>query len=86
MVSLHTCTFKKITGTKIDLRAETREKPIKTEMGEQMAKDLKAVKYLECSAKTREGLKDVFDEALMTALQPKTKPKPCTLLQNDIGF
>ena len=49
-------------------------------MGEQMAKDLKAVKYLECSAKTREGLKDVFDEALMTALQPKPKSPKCTLL------
>ena len=35
-----------------------------------MAKDVGAVKYLECSAKTQKGLKAVFDEAPRTVLCP----------------
>ena len=49
-----------------------------------MAKDVGAVKYLECSALTQKGLKTVFDEAIRAVLCPPPKPKksgrPCSLL------
>lgn len=60
-----------IVGTQVDLRddASVREKlarqkmaPVRREDGERMAKELGAVKYVECSALTQFKLKDVFDE------------------------
>ena len=36
--------------------------PVRKEDGERMAKDLGAIKYVECSALTQYKLKDVFDE------------------------
>ena len=51
-------------GTQADLRddqgtteklAKNKQKPITVEQGEKLAKDLKAVKYVECSALTQKG-------------------------------
>ncbi|PIK39720.1 putative ras-related C3 botulinum toxin substrate 1, partial [Apostichopus japonicus] len=82
-----------IIGTKLDLREDpnTREKlsmrnlqPINYAQGLQMAKDVSAVKYLECSALTQKGLKNVFEEAIRVVLYPpknaKKKRRACSLL------
>ncbi|EHB16354.1 Ras-related C3 botulinum toxin substrate 1 [Heterocephalus glaber] len=62
-----------LVGTKRDLRddKDTTEKlkekkltPITCPQGLAMAKEIGAVKYLECSALTQWGLKTVFDEAI----------------------
>ena len=66
-------------GTKLDLRsdantvAKLREKnqtPITTEEGMEMAKTIGAVKYLECSALTQKGLKNVRAAHNYTAFGP----------------
>lgn len=81
-----------LVGTKLDLREDKetidklREKkmsPISTAQGLQMTKDINSVKYLECSALSQKGLKQVFDEAIRAVLCPKKvlkKKKGCVLL------
>jgi len=70
-----------LVGTKLDMRedketldrlAEKKLSPISTEQGNQMARDIKAIKFMECSALTQKGLKDVFDEAIRAVIAPKT--------------
>ena len=42
--------------------AKNKQKPLSLDMGERLARELRAVKYVECSALTQRGLKNVFDE------------------------
>jgi len=80
-----------LVGTMVDLRndASTIEKlskadpPLKVitvEEGEKLARELGAVKYVECSALTQKGLKDVFDEAILATLKPSDQKKSCTIV------
>jgi len=81
-----------IVGTQTDLRDDTtmleklskqKQKPVSVEMGEKLAKELNVVKYVECSARTQQGLKNVFDEAIVAALEPPPstkKSKKCIVL------
>ena len=81
-----------LVGTKLDLRddmktleklKERKLQPITYPQGLAMAKEIASVKYLECSALTQKGLKNVFDEAIRAVLCPQPKPKPkrrCTIL------
>lgn len=116
-----------LVGTQVDLRddsntleklAKNKQRALTCESGEKQARELKAVKYVECSALTQvditeaencptvfnymlkglsglqcflltvslclcqRGLKNVFDEAILAALEPPdTKPKRrCILL------
>lgn len=43
--------------------------PISYPQGNQMARDIGATRYLECSALTQKGLKGVFDEVSRNALK-----------------
>ena len=85
-----------LVGTKIDLRsdkdtvnrlAQKHKGPITEEEGKAKANEINAVKYLECSAATQQGLVEVFHEAVRAVLSPKNtkkgkggKGKGCTLL------
>jgi GTPase SAR1 family protein len=67
----------------IEKLRDKRMAPISYQQGTQMAKEIGAVKHLECSALTQKGLKAVFDEAIRAVLTPKAKPvkkKKCVLL------
>ncbi|KAF7305197.1 hypothetical protein MKEN_01234900 [Mycena kentingensis (nom. inval.)] len=82
-----------IVGTQVDLRddsqvieklARQKQRPVNGEQGDRLARELGAVKYVECSALTQKGLKNVFDEAIVAALEPPVvkggKKKLCVVL------
>src|SRR3989338_875673 len=84
-----------LVGTKLDLRddrdaiarlAEKGHEPISTEKGHSLGREIGAVRYMECSALTQKGLKQVFDAAIKAVLMPtpagqeKAKKAGCLLL------
>lgn len=79
-----------LVGNKKDLRNDPntinelkkmKQEPVKPQDGRSMAEKINAFAYLECSAKSKEGVREVFENATRAALQVKKKKKHrCTLL------
>jgi len=73
-----------LVGTKLDLRDDRataealrarKMEPVSYEQALAVAKDIRAHKYLECSALTQRNLKSVFDEAIRAVLNPRPLTK-----------
>ncbi|KAH8852979.1 Ras-like GTP-binding protein isoform 2 [Schistosoma japonicum] len=79
-----------LVGNKKDLRSENstrddghrgKQEFVKSDEGYAMADRIHAYSYIECSAKTKEGVREVFETATRAALQSKkTKKKKCDLI------
>ena len=78
-----------LVGNKKDLRhdentrrelAKMKQEPVKPDEGRSMAEKINAFGYLECSAKTKEGVREVFETATRAALQVKKKKNRCKIL------
>jgi len=80
-----------LVGNKTDLRVDEttkrelskmKQQPVTVEEGRSMADKIGAYGYMECSARTKEGVRDVFELATRAALQvKKRKKKPlCDIL------
>lgn len=79
-----------LVGNKKDLRnddftrrelAKMKKEPVKYEQGCEVSGSINAVAYLECSAKTKEGVREVFETATSAALQTNIKKrKKCCIL------
>lgn len=73
-----------LVGAKTDLRDdrsvlkllnEKNLSPVTFDEGLAKAKEINAVKYLECSAYTQRGLNSVFDEAIRSVIHPEGQKK-----------
>lgn len=73
-----------LVGCKMDLRNEAKcidelakcgQSPVTYDQGLAVAQKIGAYKYLECSARTQEGVREVFEHATRAALFAKSKKK-----------
>ena len=79
-----------LVGNKKDLRNDEntrrellkmKQEPVKPEEGRAMAEKIGAFAYLECSARTKDGVREVFETATGAALQvKKRRRKGCSIL------
>ncbi|KAI3524627.1 hypothetical protein L1887_03287 [Cichorium endivia] len=74
-----------LVGTKLDLRDDkgylddhSGSNPITSAQGEELRKQIGAVAYVECSSKTQQNVKAVFDTAIKVILQPPRKKEVTT--------
>jgi GTPase SAR1 family protein len=67
-----------LVGTKTDLRTDEKtlktlekdgKKPLTFQEGQKLQKEIYAIEYVECSARTSEGLENVFTVALQQILK-----------------
>ncbi|KAL2936071.1 Rac-like GTP-binding protein 3 [Bienertia sinuspersici] len=71
-----------LVGTKMDLRADKHfmadhpgTVPVSTSEGEELRKQIGASYYIECSSKTQQNVKAVFDAAIKCVIKPPQKQK-----------
>lgn len=70
-----------LVGTKSDLRVPGSEKFVTTAEGKKMKHKIKAYALVECSAKRKENLHEVFEEAVRAAeKRPHVHQRSCTIL------
>lgn len=81
-----------LVGCKIDLRNDQRtieklsalgQQPVTSAEGQEVADTIKALHYLECSAKLNQGVREVFETAGAAALETRerrTQKKKCMIL------
>ena len=81
-----------LVGTKADLRNDPQAlarlnaqklKPITYNEGRQLAEEIKACKYLECSALTQQGVATIFEESIratLTKTKKKKSSKKCSIM------
>lgn len=70
-----------LVGTKSDLRVPGSEKFVTTAEGKRLKNRIKAYSLVECSAKRKLNLPDVFDEAVRAAeKKPHANQRLCTIL------
>ncbi|AQK56601.1 Rho-related protein from plants 8 [Zea mays] len=69
-----------LVGTKFDLREDKHYLmdhpglvPVTTAQGEELRRQIGAMYYIECSSKTQQNVKAVFDAAIKVVIQPPTK-------------
>ena len=78
-----------LVGCKKDLRddaktieelAQNKQRIVSPEEGNAMAQTIGAYKYMECSARCGEGIKEVFEDAARAAIIPKERKRSCLIL------
>ncbi|OBA22565.1 ras-domain-containing protein [Metschnikowia bicuspidata var. bicuspidata NRRL YB-4993] len=71
-----------LVGTKTDLRDEPHildelqgkhQTPVLFQQGQKLAKEVGAVRYMECSSTTQTGVQELFDYAIRAVLDPSVK-------------
>jgi Ras family protein len=80
-----------LAGLKIDVRSVDKGDPrriVAFEEGKRMARDIGAVAYVECSAKSQQGLKEVFDQVTRAAIHPRRverRPSGTVMMHGGVG-
>lgn len=67
----------------IDKLAQLQLHPVSSDAGEHLVRELGAIKYVECSALTQKCVKNVFDEAVVAAVEfpvAKKKKRNCIVV------
>nr|XP_055113260.1 transforming protein RhoA-like isoform X3 [Symphalangus syndactylus] len=58
-----------------DIEVDGKQEQVKPEEGRDMANRIGAFGYMECSAKTKDGVREVFEMATRAALQARREKK-----------